>query len=203
MSNFKAKALQMPDLLDKGCTADITACPILNQICQDLHLLAQDFQSGSGGTAVLQFSPAHFYPPWASPISRLQPCLLIKMDTKLQIFRILTNTFQILLPPLTFEGTYAFSKPVYQDYFAIQVTRPLEIFQWISHEFWVVSIPTEYFMVWGFTVEMPLNCDQCNFSNIYKYSQLILIIQLELLCMSMYLKKNPKNNKNKKTPWWY
>lgn len=50
----------------------------------------------------------------------------------------------------------------YQDYFAIWVTRPPEIFQRIWHEFWLVSIPNEYFMVWGFTVEMSLNCDLCH-----------------------------------------
>jgi len=110
-------------------------------------LLAQDFQSGSGGTSVSQFSPAHSHPPPASLISLLHLWLLAKINEYTSEIQNFSKAFQVLMSLLTFEGTYTFSKLGYHNYFAIQVTRPLEILQWIWQEFWVVSIPNENFMV--------------------------------------------------------
>lgn len=67
MLNFKARALQIPDLLAKGCCAD--AVPALVWIRYSrIHPLAQGFQIGSGGTSVFQFS-AYFYLPTVPLIS--------------------------------------------------------------------------------------------------------------------------------------
>lgn len=60
--NYKDKALQIPDLLGKGCIANIL--PILFELGMlGSSLVAQDFQSGSEDTSVFHFSPAHSYEP--------------------------------------------------------------------------------------------------------------------------------------------